>query len=237
MSKKTRIKVAGYVRISTQEQASGHGLEYQEQAIREYCKTNNLELTKIYSDIESGTKKNRKGFNQLISDQAEYDGVVVYHTDRISRKLEHLLQILDHIAKSGKVLLSTSQPELSLTNPTGKLVFSILGAVSEFELSRITERLVNGRMIVKQKAKGTNLNYGKRPGYAEKKQWTINPDGTVTKSLVKDEEALKTIELIKRHRRSGKSYLAIAKYLNAQGIPNKSGKPWNDKTVKALSLR
>jgi hypothetical protein len=91
--------------------------------------------------------------------------------------------------------------------------------------------------MVKQKAEkeGINLNHGKRPAFTSKKLWHFKEDGTITKMLVPDENALEIVRLIKRHRRSGKSYYAITKYLNQRDIPNKSGKPWNEITVKKLS--
>jgi site-specific DNA recombinase len=229
------MKVAGYIRISTQEQAQGHGLDFQEEAIRQYCEANSLELVEVYRDIESGTKRIRKGLNQLFTDRSNFDCIVVYHTDRVSRKLEHLLQIIDQIAKDGMVLVSTSQPELSISSPTGKLIFSILGAVGEFELSRITERMVKGREMAKQKG----VSECRKPRYEERKEWTINPDGTVTKKLIQDVTVVETVHVIKNHRRSGKSYREIARYLNKHGdrYPNKSGKDWNYKTVQALCKR
>jgi site-specific DNA recombinase len=231
------MKVVGYIRISTQEQASGHGLEYQQRAIEEYCKAQGLTLTAIYSDIASGTKRKRSGLIQVLADLEGVEALVVYHTDRLSRKLIHLLQLIDHVGKENKRILSKSQPEFDVNNPTGRLMFSILGAVSEFELTRITERMVNGRMMVKQKAMledGKRLNHGKRPAYGEKKHWEVMNDGSILKLLIPDEEALATIELIRRHRRSGKSYYAIAKWLNEKGLINKFGKRWSSNAVQLM---
>jgi site-specific DNA recombinase len=229
--------VAAYIRISTQEQAAGHGLDYQEKEVKDYCKAKGLKLLEVYSDIESGTRKKRPGMNQLLADLPQYDAVVVYHTDRISRNLEHALYFIGKITRAGRTIVSTSQKKLDLDDPTGRLTFSILGAVSEYELSLITKRLSLGRSMVKLKAEasGSNLNHGKRPGFQEKKNWQINPDGTITKTLEVDPEAVKIVQLIKRHRRSGKSYREIVTYLNREAIPNKSGKPWNQVTVMKLA--
>lgn len=228
--------VIGYARISTQEQAEGNGLEFQQEAITSYCQSNSLNLCGIYTDIASGTKSHRQGLSEILQGLSQYDAVIVYHTDRLSRKLAHLLQLIDTIGKAGKSIISTSQPEFDLNSSTGKLIFSILGAVSEFELSRITERMVLGRQTAKKKANGSNVNYGKRPRYDERKHWDVKSDGTIVKTLVQDTAALQTIELIRRHRRSGKSFRAIARYLNEQQIPSKSGKLWHHKTVKTIYL-
>lgn len=227
------MRCIGYVRISTQEQAHGLGLEMQEEAIKAYCERSQVELLGIYSDIESGTVKNRSGLSQAMSTLKDCDGVIVYHTDRLSRKLKHLLHIIDEIHNQDKRLFSTTQPEFD-NSPMSRLLLGILGSVAEWELSRITERMVAGRQIAKQMAAGTDINYGKRPRYDEKSVWDIQPDGSIIKRLVKDDDALGTIFLIKRHRRSGKSYYKIAQWLNEHCVPNKSGRPWNPGTVQAL---
>jgi site-specific DNA recombinase len=54
--------------------------------------------------------------------------------------------------------------------------------------------------------------------------------------LVIDDE-LETIEIIRRHRKSGKSYQSIAKYLNEHGIKSKRGGKWHPETVSAVCKR
>jgi site-specific DNA recombinase len=224
------MKVIGYIRISTQEQANGFGLEMQEEAIRACCEKNGWMLAEVYLDIASGTIKNRPGFTDAMEALKICDGIVVYHTDRLSRKLKHLLQIIDDIHHIDKRLISTTQPEFD-NSPMSRLLLGILGSVAEWELSRITERMTAGRETARKRAEGTN---GKRPRYDEVSKWEIKPDGSVVKLLEKDEAALETIALIKRHRRSGKSYYKIAKWLDEKGIPNKYGSYWNPGIVSHL---
>src|SRR4051812_27612886 len=63
-------KVVGYVRVSTEEQATaGHGLEVQERAIRSFCESQGYELVDIISDPGvSGAKRpeDRDGFRRVI---------------------------------------------------------------------------------------------------------------------------------------------------------------------------
>jgi len=234
--KRKTLTLVGYVRISTQEQTTGYGLEYQQQAIQNYCENKGIKLTKVYSDIESGSKKNRPGLNQLMDELDKYDGVIVYHTDRLSRKLMHLLQIIETFGKKGKQIIATSQPELQPDNPTGKLVFMLLASVAEFELSCITQRLLMGRLTAKRKAEETNqnINWGKRPRYGEKKHWEMLPTGGIKKTLIRDEEEQKIIELIRRHRRSGKSFSEIAFFLNSHGLKYRQGNDWKGSKIKYL---
>jgi hypothetical protein len=49
---------------------------------------------------------------------------------------------------------------------------------------------------------------------------------------VVDASETAVIALMKKHRRSGKSFSAISAWLNAQNIPTKRGKAWYHATVK-----
>jgi site-specific DNA recombinase len=52
------MKAAGYVRVSTEEQArEGYGLAAQEQAVKAYCQAQGWELVEVYADAgRSGSR-------------------------------------------------------------------------------------------------------------------------------------------------------------------------------------
>jgi DNA invertase Pin-like site-specific DNA recombinase len=50
MNNKDRIKIAGYIRVSTADQIDGESLTTQEDAIKQFAKLKDWELTKVYSD-------------------------------------------------------------------------------------------------------------------------------------------------------------------------------------------
>ena len=55
-----------------------------------------------------------------------------------------------------------------------------------------------------------------------------------SKTRVENDDELKIIGLIKRHRKAGKGYAAIATLLNKKGYPTKQGKQWHATTVKNI---
>lgn len=73
------------------------------------------------------------------------DQVVVYKLDRLGRSLQDLLSILDHIHSVGASFRSLTEP-VDTQTPAGKLMYSILGAVAEFERSIIRERSIAGQV-------------------------------------------------------------------------------------------
>lgn len=73
------------------------------------------------------------------------DEVVVYKLDRMGRSLQDLLNLLDQIMSKGAAFRSLTEP-IDTRTPAGKLMFSILGAVAEFERSIIRERSIAGQV-------------------------------------------------------------------------------------------
>jgi site-specific DNA recombinase len=67
---RSKPKTLGYIRVSTQEQISGFGIEVQERAIRYYCKANNLRLIGVLRDEgQSGSNglENRLGLAEALA--------------------------------------------------------------------------------------------------------------------------------------------------------------------------
>ena len=58
--------VIGYVRVSTlKQQTKGSSLEHQEQKINDYCNLNDLELTNVFSETDSGGNDDRKVLTEI----------------------------------------------------------------------------------------------------------------------------------------------------------------------------
>lgn len=73
------------------------------------------------------------------------DVVMVYKLDRLGRSLQDLLSILDRIGECGATFRSLTEP-IDTQTPAGKLMYSVLGAVAEFERSIIRERSIAGQV-------------------------------------------------------------------------------------------
>lgn len=73
------------------------------------------------------------------------DELVVWKLDRMGRSLQDLLGLLERILKAGAAFRSLTEP-IDTGTAAGKLMFSILGAVAEFERSMIRERSIAGQV-------------------------------------------------------------------------------------------
>jgi DNA invertase Pin-like site-specific DNA recombinase len=86
--------------------------------------------------------------------QRRFDVVVVWKFDRFARSVAHLLRALETFKALGVEFISYSE-QIDTTTPTGKMIFTVLGAVAELERSLIAERVRAG--LRNARAKGRRL--------------------------------------------------------------------------------
>jgi DNA invertase Pin-like site-specific DNA recombinase len=138
------VRVAIYARVSTLHH--GQDPELQTRELREYANHRGWQVTREYVDRGiSGSKDSRPAFNQLLADvhRRKCDIVLVWKLDRLGRSLRHLVNTLADLEAQGVAFVSL-RDNLDLTTPSGRLMFNIIGAMSEFERSLIQERVRAG---------------------------------------------------------------------------------------------
>ena len=151
----TTFRTALYARVSTAH--NGQDPEMQLRELREYCQRRDWQITREYIDIGiSGAKEKRPELDRLLSDahHRRFDAVVVWRFDRFARSVSHLLRALETFRALGIEFVSLSE-QVDTSTPTGKMVFTVLGAVAELERSLIAERVKAG--LRNARAKGTRL--------------------------------------------------------------------------------
>ena len=123
---------------------------------------------KIYTDIASGVREDRKGLNEMLSFLREGDVVIVYKTDRIFRSLKNMIELIEFFNQKGVFFKSISEPAFDTTSANGKFIIQIFGAVAEFERNLISERTKAGIKGGKEKKeahrktqRGKERNFGK----------------------------------------------------------------------------
>ena len=116
-----------------------------------------------YIDVGiSGAKEKRPQLDRLIADahRRKFDAVIVWKFDRFARSVSHLLRALETFKALGIEFVSPSE-QVDTSTPTGKMVFTVLGAVAELERSLIAERVRAG--LRNAKAKGKRLGRPRKP--------------------------------------------------------------------------
>ena len=138
----------GYARVS---KSDGHQvLDLQIDALT----NSGVKEENIYSDKISGSKDARPGLENCLKALREDDILVVYKLDRLGRNLKHLIQTVEDLTKRkiGFKVLSGQGVNIDTTTPAGKMIFSIFGALAEFEKELIRERTIAG--ITAARARG-----------------------------------------------------------------------------------
>ena len=166
------MKAAIYCRISTEDQH----LDKQEELCREHCKRNNIQITRIYNDIISGSTTSRPEFNDLLEDMRAYkfDAIIVTKLDRMGRSLQHLLSLFDEFSRKGIHFVSVTQ-NIDTSSSAGKFQMQIMGAFAEFERNIISERTKEGlRRAIGVGKRGKDKTPRKRRGGLKKSYSLIN---------------------------------------------------------------
>jgi DNA invertase Pin-like site-specific DNA recombinase len=149
------MRAAIYGRISTSNHGQDIGLQTRE--LRQFCEARGWQVTGEYLDEGiSGAKDSRPELNRLMADagRRRFDMVAVWRFDRFARSVSHLLRALEQFNSLGIAFVSLSE-QIDTTTPTGKMIFTVLGAVAELERSLIAERVRAG--LRNARAKGKRL--------------------------------------------------------------------------------
>ena len=151
----SHIKAAIYARVSTSNNGQDPAMQTRE--LEEYCQRRGWEVASCYVDTGiSGSKESRPELDRLMADahRRRFDAVAVWKFDRFDRSVSHLLRALETFKALGIDFVSLSE-QVDTSTPTGKMVFTVLGAVAELERSLIAERVRAG--IRNARAKGKKL--------------------------------------------------------------------------------
>lgn len=145
-------KICLYARVSTDQQVTG--LEAQVRALTEYCRLNNIQGTELFADEnQSGAKSSRPALDRMMElvRKKEVDKVICYSLSRLGRSTTHLLKLMDEMNNYGVKFVSLSE-RLETETPAGRMIFTVLAAVSQLERELIAERVKNG--LANARAKG-----------------------------------------------------------------------------------
>lgn len=123
----------GYARVSTTEQDPTLQLDALKQA----------GCTKVFADKASGALDHRPQLDKLLEHLRPGDTVVVWRLDRLGRSLRNLIALVEDLAEREVGFMSLTEA-IDTTTAGGKLIFSIFGALAEFERSLIKERTMAG---------------------------------------------------------------------------------------------
>ena len=136
-------KVAIYARVSTDKQTC----ENQLKELRSIAERMQYIIVDEFIDEGiSGATSSRPALDALLKSatQRRFDMVMCWSIDRLGRSLQNLIEILNEL-QSLKVDLFFMQQGLDTSTSAGRMMFSIFGALAEFERNLIRERVIAGQ--------------------------------------------------------------------------------------------
>ena len=148
-------RVAAYIRVSTDKQSTDSQLE----AIKDAIQRSGDVLVQVYEDhaISGGKcRQDRPALDSMLKDAGagKFDKVGAFDITRLGRSLPDLIATLNELQKCN-VDLQFLQNDLDTSTAGGRMLFSIFGAIGEFERSLIRERVKSG--LEKAKKQGKKL--------------------------------------------------------------------------------
>jgi len=154
------MKTAIYARVSTSDQ----NCEIQLVELRDYVARRGWEIAAEYVDAGfSGANASRPALDRLMADASRraFDCVMVWKIDRFGRSVLHLSQQLATLTTYGVRFIAVSQAlDTDASNPSSRLMLTILAGVAEFEGEIIRERMLSG--VRAAKANGKSLGRPRR---------------------------------------------------------------------------
>ena len=131
-----------YVRVSTEEQNE----ERQKEALKKF------DIEKWFEEKVSGKDTNRPKLQEMLDYVREGDVIYVHDLSRLARSTFDLLTISKTLQKKGVDLVSNKEA-VDTTTPAGRLLFTMIGAIAEFERDVILERQREGIALAKKEGK------------------------------------------------------------------------------------
>ena len=179
-------RAAIYYRVSTVDQS----VDGQIAELREYADKRGFEVAGEYVDHCSGAARERPELVRMMGDVRlrKADIVLVWAFDRFARSTSHLVSTLEELESLGVDFISYKH-QIDTSTAAGKLTFTVLAAIAEFEREMIRERVKTG--MANAKRAGTKSG---------------NPIGRPRISAAKQSR-------IRAMRKEGVSYASISKQL------------------------
>lgn len=175
----------------------------------------------------SGSKgKFRPGYEALMKELDNYDRVVVWKIDRLTRRLSELGDVLD-LFKENKVVLVGVSDGVDTATSAGRTTAELLGTIAGAEARNTSDRV--------SAAQQTMLRNGKWRGGPAPYGYRVKQLGKGKGSTLElDPSQAKHMKFALERFLKGDSIPAICNALNAKGVVSVFGNPWSHPALRRL---
>lgn len=126
------MHVAGYVRVSTEQQQAEGSHENQRDRLEDWADREGHSI-EIFEDIAiSGQSDEREAHQDLMQRLDEFDAVVVRELSRWGRSLQKTLNDIDELDRHDVGFISLTEKNIDTTTPDGRLLLNIKGSLDQY---------------------------------------------------------------------------------------------------------
>ncbi len=215
-----------YARQSLDREGAGAAVDRQIADCQALAAARGWDVGRVFkdNDLSASSGKRRPDYERLI-DLLRNGGapvVVVWHLDRLTRRLADLVEVLD-LCKSNGVKIATVTGDLDLSTDTGRMLAGILVSVAQAEVERKGTRQ---RRANAQRAEAGRMGWTRRPfGYDRRNGEVV----TVPPEVEALQQAAADVL-------DGATLASAVRKLDAAGLTTTAGKPWNVTSLRRALL-
>lgn len=199
-----------------------------------YCKQK-LSPDEKYEVFEdngfSGKSLERPAMKKLLDNLSNYNKIIVYKLDRISRNLLDFSNLLDKLQKSGVEFVSATE-NLDTTTPTGRAMVNIIATFAQLERETIAERVRNNYYQRLQDGTGRFLGGTLSFGFENTNIIINNKNVPILKYKPELTPIIK--EIFTNYAYTQMSLGEIAKHLNNNNILSTNKAKWDSTKVSRV---
>jgi site-specific DNA recombinase len=218
------MNVGIWIRVSTDDQAKGESPKTHEARARMYSELKNWAVLEMYdlSGVSGKSIIDHPECKRMLRDVStgKIEALIFSKLARLARNTRELLEISDHFQQYDASLVSLGE-SIDTSSPAGRLLFTVIGALGEWEREEISAR-VSASVV-------TRANQGKCTG-------GVGPFGYVWKDntlIVNPDEASVIKEVFSTFTETGNMALT-ARMMNERGYRTKEGAKFKNSTIKRI---
>jgi DNA invertase Pin-like site-specific DNA recombinase len=221
------LPAVAYLRISSAGQLHGHGFQRQEDCVRDYAQRAGFEIVSVYCETWTGTEADRPAFAQMMAELLTNGTriVIIESLDRLARDLGVQIALIGRMVADGITLISASTgedvTESVKSDPMREAMVLVQGVFAQVEKKRLVLKLKKSRDA--QRSAQGRCEGIRGFGFLEGEAATL--------------KMIRSLRRKPRGRARRRSWQKVADFLNAKGIPTRTGAPWGPDVLRRIAAR